>query len=343
MNAEFYNALDALQQEKGIPKKYMLEKIRAAIASAVKRDRSVPAENVDVIFNEDKKTVQVFIKRLVVDEVENPLIEVSLSEANQLSPRYSLGDYVNEECDPTTVGRIAAKVGKNVIVQGINEAVNGTLINEFEGQKGRIVVGTVDRVDEFNKIVYLNINGYSLPLNARDQIPGETFHDGDHVKVCVSDIRRNSNSQEIVLSRTNAEFLRRLFQVEIPEVSDGTVRIMAIAREAGSRSKVAVVSKNPDVDPVGACIGPKQMRINSILSELNGERIDLIKYSPEPEEFIVASLSPAAVRIVEINKNDRTCRVAVAADQLSLAIGKTGQNVRLAAGLTNYHIDIVAE
>lgn len=244
---------------------------------------------------------------------------------------------------PLPLAVLLQRSAKNVIVQGINEAVNGSLISEFEGQKGSIVTGTVDRVDEFNRVVYLNVNGYSLPLNLKDQIPGETFRDGDHVKVCVSDIRRNAKAQEIVLSRTNAEFLRRLFQVEIPEVADGTVRVMAIAREAGSRSKVAVWSKNPDVDPVGACIGPKQMRINSILSELNGERIDLIKYSPEPEEFIVSSLSPASVRIVEINKEDRTCRVAVAADQLSLAIGKTGQNVRLAAGLTNYHIDIVAE
>ncbi len=343
MNEEFYKALALLQQEKGIPQKYMLEKIRAAIASAVKRDRSVPAENVDVVFDETKKTISVFIKRLVVDVVEDPSIEISVEEARNISAKYQLGDFVRDEVDPATVGRIAAKVGKNVIVQGINEAVNGSLINEFEGQKGSIVTGTVDRVDEFNRVVYLNINGYSLPLNLRDQIPGETFRDGDHVKVCVSDIRRNAKSQEIVLSRTNAEFLRRLFQVEIPEVADGTVRVMAISREAGSRSKVAVWSKNPDVDPVGACIGPKQMRINSILSELNGERIDLIKYNPDPEEFIVAALSPASVRIIEINKNDRTCRVAVAADQLSLAIGKTGQNVRLAAGLTNYHIDIVAE
>lgn len=343
MNEEFYKALDALQQEKGIPQKYMLEKIRAAIASAVKRDRSVPAENVDVVFDEEKKTISVFIKRLVVDDVQDPSIEITVEEAQSISASYHLGDFVREQVDPADVGRIAAKVGKNVIVQGINEAVNGTLINEFENQKGSIVTGTVDRVDEFNKVVYLNINGYSLPLNLRDQIPGETFRDGAHVRVCVSDIRRGAKSQEIVLSRTNAEFLRRLFQVEIPEVADGTVRVMAIAREAGSRSKVAVWSKNPDVDPVGSCIGPKQMRINTILSELNGERIDLIKYSPEPEEYIVAALSPASVRIVEINKNDRTCRVSVAADQLSLAIGKTGQNVRLAAGLTNYHIDIVAE
>ena len=343
MNAAFYDALDAIQQEKGIPKKYMLEKIRAAIVSAIKRDRTVPPENVDVQFDEEKKTIKVFIKRLVVDNVENPSIELSVDEARAINPRYQLGDYVPEECDPTTVGRIAAKVGKNVIVQGINEAINGTLINEFEDQKGSIVTGTVDRVDEFNKVVFLNINGYSLPLNLRDQIPGEVFHDGDHVRVCISDIRRNSKSQEIVLSRTNAEFLRRLFQVEIPEVADGTVRVMAIAREAGSRSKVAVWSKDDNVDPVGACIGPKQVRINTILAELNGERIDLIKYSPEPEEYVVSSLSPATVHIVEINKNDKTCRVGVSPDQLSLAIGKTGQNVRLAAGLTGYHIDIIAE
>ena len=217
------------------------------------------------------------------------------------------------------------------------------MIQEFENHKGRILTGVVSRIDEYNKVIYLDINGYSLPLGEKDQIPGEVFRDKDHVKVCVSDIRRNAKSQEIVLSRTNAEFLRRLFELEIPEIADGTVEIMSVAREAGSRSKVAIRSNNPDVDPVGACIGQKQMRLNSILSNLSGERIDLIKYSDAPDEFIAAALSPANVRVIEWNEEAKTCRVAVAPEQLSLAIGKTGQNVRLAARLTGYRIDIVAE
>ncbi len=343
MNAEFYEALDALQKEKGIPKSYMLDKIKAAIASAVKRDKSVPADNVDVDFDEENKTVRVYIRKVVVEEVLNKSIEISLEEAQQVVPTCQPGDEIRLECDPTSVGRIAAKVGKNVIIQGINEAVNGSLIQEFENHKGRILTGVVSRIDEYNKVIYLDINGYSLPLGEKDQIPGEVFRDKDHVKVCVSDIRRNAKSQEIVLSRTNAEFLRRLFELEIPEIADGTVEIMSVAREAGSRSKVAIRSNNPDVDPVGACIGQKQMRLNSILSNLSGERIDLIKYSDAPDEFIAAALSPANVRVIEWNEEAKTCRVAVAPEQLSLAIGKTGQNVRLAARLTGYRIDIVAE
>lgn len=343
MNAEFYDALELLQQEKGIPKSYMYEKIKAAIASTIKRDKQIPVDNVDVAFNELKKTVRVFVKKTVVEEVTNPSVEISLEEAQQIRNTLQIGDTAEVDYDPSDVGRIAAKVGKNVIIQAINEAVNGSLIQEFERMKGTVITGTVNRVDVRNKSVYLDIMGYELPLNEKDIIPGESFRDGDKVKVCISDVRKNSKSQEIVLSRTCPEFLKALFEIEVPEIADGVVEIKSISREAGSRSKVAVWSNDKNVDPVGSCIGSKQARISAILDNLNGERIDLIKYSDDPSEFIVSALSPASVKMTEIDSEAKTCRVSVPVSQLSLAIGKTGQNVRLAARLTGYKIDIVAQ
>lgn len=342
MNAEFYEALTLLEEEKGIPKDYMLDKIKAAIAAAVKRDKGVNPDMVEVVFDEEKQTIRVFAKKLVVEEVVTESDEISLEDAQKISKRYSLGDFVEFDYDPSAVGRIAAKVGKNVIIQAINEAVNGSLIQEFEERKGKIVTGVVKRI-ETNHNVYLEIGKYELPLNVRGQIPGEQFEEGDRVKVCVSDIRRGTKSQEIVLSRSNSEFVKCLFELEVPEIADGTVKIHAISREPASRTKVAVYSEDPNVDAVGACIGPSQSRIKAILENLNGERIDLIQYHENPAEFIAASLSPADVEVLEISVDEKTCRVLVDADKLSLAIGKTGQNVRLAARLTGYKIDIVSK
>ena len=342
MNAEFYDALEMLQKEKGIPKTYMYEKVKAAIASAIKRDKNVPADNVDVIFNETKKNIRVFMKKTVAETVINKSLEISLEDAQQISPHYEIGDIVEIDCDISTVGRIAAKVGKNVIIQAINEAVNGSLVQEFEERRGSITSGKVLRVDERNNLVFLEIGKHELTLSEKDQIPGERFTVGDFVKICISDIKKGSKGQEIVLSRSCPDFVKCLFELEVPEIADGTVEIKAVSREAGSRSKVAVYSENSDVDAVGSCIGPRQSRINTILSNINGERIDLIKYSKIPEEFIIASLSPANVNMISIDHEAKACKVSVAADQLSLAIGKTGQNVRLAARLTGYRIDIIA-
>ncbi len=343
MNAEFYEALSLLEKEKGIPKEYMYEKIKAAIAATIKRDKQIPADNVDVEFNEEKRKVRAFIKKTVVENVTNPAIELTLDEAKMVKKKYRIGDVVEFDVDPADVGRIAAKVGKNVIVQAINEAVNGSIIQEFERVRGKIVTGKVSRIDEKNKTIYLEVLGYEIPFGEKDLIPGDKFSDGDLVKVCVTEIKRGAKSQEIRISRTSSEFLRSLFEVEVPEIADGTVEIKGISREAGSRSKVAVYSTDSNVDAIGSCIGPKQMRINAILSNICNERIDLIKYSEDIGEFIISSLSPATGRIYEINEEQKSCKVVVPADQLSLAIGKTGQNVRLAARLTGYRIDIVAE
>lgn len=342
MNAEFYEALALLEEEKGIPQDYMFEKIRDAIEKTVKRDKNVNPENVGVVFDSEKKTIRVFIRREVVEEVTPENMGISLEDARKISKKYNLGDFVEEEYDTTAVGRIAAKVGKNVIVQAIREAVDGSMMKEFESLRGQLVTGVVKRIEP-NRTVYLEIGKNELPLFPREQIPGEEFTEGDYVKVCVTDIRKNTKSQEIVLSRASADFISNLFAVEVPEIQDGTVKIKAIAREAGQRTKVAVYAEDPNIDAVGACIGPQQSRITAILNNIKGERIDLIKYYDDPTRYIPASLSPASVSMLEIDPEAKSCRVSVPADKLSLAIGKTGQNVRLAAKLTGYKIDIISE
>lgn len=342
MNADFYEALALLEEEKGIPQDYMLEKIRDAIEKTVKRDRNVNPENVIVTFDREKASFRVCIRREVVEEVTPENMGISLPDAKRIDAKYELGDFVEQEYDTTAVGRIAAKVGKNVIIQAIREAVDGSMIKEFEELRGKLVTGVVKRIEP-NRTVYLEIGKNELPLYSREQIPGETFYEGQFVKVCVTDIRKNTKNQEVVLSRASSDFIRTLFAVEVPEIQDGVVTIKAISREAGQRTKVAVYAEDPNVDAVGACIGPQQSRINAILENLNGERIDLIKYYDDPTKYIPASLSPAVVSMLEIDPVARACRVCVPADKLSLAIGKTGQNVRLAAKLTEYKIDIVSE
>ncbi len=346
-NSEFFAALDLLEQEKNIPKEYMYDKIKAAIASTIKRDRNVPVDNVDVVFDEDKKTMRAFIRKTVVEQPVNPSVEISLDEARQIDGKYELGDTVEEDINPSSVGRIAAKVGKNVIIQAINEAVNGSMVQEFESRKGSVVSATVRSVEYPSGNALVEVGSHELILHTRDQIPGEKYTENQVIKVCINvslpELKNNYRPKEVILSRTNPDFIRGLFEIEVPEIGQGTVSVKAVSREAGSRCKVAVYSSDPNVDAVGSCIGPHQSRINAILSNLSGERIDLIRYSDDPAEFVAAALSPASVRVLEINTADKTCRVVVPAQTLSLAIGKGGQNVRLAARLTGYKIDIVAE
>lgn len=342
MNAEFYEAIAELEEEKGIPQDYMLEKIREAIEKTVKRDKNVNPECVGVVFDKEKKNIRVYIRREVVEEVTPENMGISLEDAKKIDKKYSVGDFVEQEYDTQAVGRIAAKVGKNVIVQAIREAVDGSMLKEFEELRGQLVTGVVKRIEP-NRTVFLEIGKNELPLFSREQIPGETFEEGEYVKVCVTDVKRGTKAQEIVLSRASVDFISNLFAVEVPEIQDGTVKIKAISREAGQRTKVAVYSDDPNIDAVGACIGPQQARITAILNNLKGERIDLIKYYEDPSKYVPASLSPAVASLVEIDPEAKTCRVCVPADKLSLAIGKTGQNVRLAAKLTDYKIDIISE
>ena len=346
-NSEFFAALDLLEQEKNIPKEYMYDKIKAAIASTIKRDRNVPIDNVDVVFDEDKKTMRAFIRKTVVEQPVNPSVEISLDEARKIDGKYELGDTVEEDINPASVGRIAAKVGKNVIIQAINEAVNGSMVQEFESRKGTVVSAVVRSIEYPSGNALVEVGQHEMILHSRDQIPGEKYTENQVIKVCINvslpELKNNYRPKEVILSRTSPDFIRGLFEIEVPEIGQGTVSVKAVSREAGSRCKVAVYSTDPNVDAVGSCIGPHQSRINAILSNLSGERIDLIRYSDDPSEFVAAALSPASVRVLEINTTDKTCRVVVAAQTLSLAIGKGGQNVRLAARLTGYKIDIVAE
>ena len=277
----------------------------------------------------------------VTEEVMNDSSEISLSEAQDINPRYQVGDYVEYNVDPITVGRIAAKIGKNVIVQAIQDAVKGSIIKEFESIKGNIITGKVRRV-EANKTAFIQYGKYEIPLLFKEQIPGEEIRVGEYIKVLVSDIRRSAKGQDILITRLGGDFIRKLFEIEVPEIQEGSVQIMSIAREAGSRTKVAVYTdQSMNIDPVGACIGPSQSRISSIIANLKGENIDLIKYYDDPGRFVASSLSPAHVDIETINVEEKTVSVSVSADKLSLAIGKAGQNVRLAAKLTGYKIDIL--
>ncbi len=348
-NEEFFEALDLLEAEKGIAKEYMYEKIKAALIATVKRDKNVPQECVDAVIDEEKRTIRVFTKKLVVEEIENDEnSEITLTEAKKISRKYQIGDYVEYDVDTATVGRIAAKIGKNVIVQAINEAVNSSIIKDFEAIKGTIITGKVRRMEK-NKTVFLEYGKYEIPLPVNQQIPGEIFTLNSYVKVLVADIKHSPKGQDIIITRLGNEFIKKLFELEVPEVADGTVEIVSVAREAGSRTKVAVYA-DPDsnVDPVGACIGQNHARLSAILSNIQGEEdnvrkenIDLIRFYDDPSMFVTSALSPADVEVEEIDVTEKTIRVSVSMDKLSLAIGKSGQNVRLAAKLTGYKIDII--
>lgn len=346
-NSDFYEALTLLESEKGIKKEYMLEKIKAAIVAAVKKERNLDMqpENIDAEFDEEKRKVRFFVRKEVVEEVENPLTQIYVEEAKKFSKRYKVGDIAEIDLDTKNFGRIAAKVGKNVIVQGINEAMNGSLAQEFTEKQGEIVTGVVQRIDLRSSVAVLSIGRYEMNLPVKEMIPREIIKEGDSLKVFIADVAKKENSkgktyEEVVLSRKNPGLVRRLFELEVPEISDGTVEVMSVAREAGSRTKVAVMSNDPDVDPIGACIGPKRSRINNIINEINGEKIDIIKYNSDPALFVSAALSPAVVFSAEADEKKKTCSVIVGDDQLSLAIGKEGQNARLAAKLTGYKVDI---
>ena len=347
MNSEFYEALTLLEKEKDIKKEYMLEKITAAIIAAVKKEKNMDMqpENIASFFDEEKKTVRFFVRKEVVENVENPLTEIDLASAKKINKKYVVGDIAEIDLDTKSFGRIAAKVGKNVIVQGINEAVYGSLAREFTDKQGEIVTGVVERIDLKNKAAVLMIGRYEMMLPVREMIPRELIGEGDRIKVYVVEVRKKEREKgrsfnEVLLSRTHPGLVRRLFELEVPEIADGTVEVMSVAREAGSRTKIAVMSTDPSVDPVGACIGPKRSRISNVIDEIKGEKIDIIKYNADPALYVTAALSPAVVISSEVDEKNKVCSVIVSDDQLSLAIGKEGQNARLAAKLTGYKVDI---
>ena len=344
---EFFAAIALIEKEKGIPKSYMLEKITQALISAYKRDHEGITDNVVVDADEERATVRMFVKKEIVEEVDNPYTEISLEEARASLPSAQIGDMVRMEIKPRNFGRIAAQTARQVIIQGMREAEHSMVYDMFSSKEHEMLLGTVTRIDPRNGGVTLRISAGGEATDAylapSEQVRGETVHEGDRLKVYVVEVRRSNRGPQVLISRTHPGLVKRLFELEVPEIYDGTVEIRSIAREAGSRSKIAVWSADENVDPIGACVGPKGARVNSVVAELGSEKIDIIKYSEDPTAFVAASLSPADVLSVTVLDGTKSCRVVVPDDQLSLAIGKEGQNARLAAKLTGYKIDIKSE
>ena len=343
--AEIFAAVAMLEKERGIPQSFMMGKIIQAVTTAYKRDHD-GVENVIVEADEEHQTLKMFVQKNVVDEEDyvDPANEMTLAEAKALSAKYEIGDIVNIPVDNVEFGRIAAGNGKQVIIQGLREAERGMVYDEFNSKQHEILTGVVTRIDPRNGNVNLRIGtgteSTEALLMAGEQVPGEELNEGTHIKVYVVDVRRLTRGPQVLISRTHPGLVKRLFELEVPEIYDGTVEVRSIAREAGSRTKMAVWSNDENVDPIGACVGPKGQRVANIVDELRGEKIDIIKYSEDPAAFIAAALAPADVVDVWMADEGKACRVIVPDDQLSLAIGKEGQNARLAARLTGYKIDI---
>ena len=344
---EIFAALELLEQERGIPKEAMLEKVLKAIASAYKKDhRDVEEENIVVEADEEHRQLRMFVRKTVVDEEDyvDPFNEMPLEEAKIISARYEIGDMVNVPVDKMEFGRIAAGNGKQVIIQGLREAEREKVYGEFNSKEKEILTGVVTRIDPRNGAASLRIGtgaeSTEALLLAGEQVPGESLEEGMHIKVYVVNVRLSARGPQVLISRTHPDLVRRLFELEVPEIFDGSVEVKSIAREAGSRTKMAVWSREENVDPIGACVGPRGQRVAAIVDELRGEKIDIIKWSEDPAEFIAAALAPADVVEVRMAEEGKACRCVVPDDQLSLAIGKEGQNARLAARLTGYKIDI---
>ena len=343
--SEIFAALALLEKERGIPQSFMLDKIIQALTTAYKRDHD-GVENVIVDVDVEHQTLKMFVQKNVVAEEDyvDPDNEMPVEEAKHISAKYEVGDIINLPVDNVEFGRIAAGNGKQVIIQGLREAERGMVYDEFNSKQHEILTGVVTRIDPRNGNVSLRIGTGSEStealLMAGEQVPGEELTEGMHVKVYVVEVRRSTRGPQVLISRTHPGLVKRLFELEVPEIYDGTVEVRSIAREAGSRTKMAVWSNDENVDPIGACVGPKGQRVGSIVEELRGEKIDIIKYSEDPAQFIAAALAPADVVDVWMADEGKACRVLVPDDQLSLAIGKEGQNARLAARLTGYKIDI---
>ena len=342
--AEFFTAIGLIEQEKGIPKGYMLEKITQALVTAYKRDHEGVGDNVSVEADEKAGTVRMFVKKDVVETVDNPCTEMSLEEARATLPRAQLGDVLRIEIKPRNFGRIAAQTARQVIIQGMREAERGMIYDEFSSKEHEIVTGLVTRIDPRSGAVSLRIGSGNESteghLAANEQVKGEEITEGMRLRVYVMEVRRSTKGPQVLISRTHPGLVKRLFELEVPEIYDGTVEVKSIAREAGSRTKLAVWSADPEVDAIGACVGPRGQRVNNIVEELHGEKVDIIKFSDDPAAYVAAALSPADVISVTTLDEGKSCRVVVPDDQLSLAIGKEGQNARLAAKLTGYKIDI---
>jgi len=342
MNTEFFTAIEMNETERGIPQEYMLEKVEAALMSAAKKAYG-SSDNAVVLVNKDKKDIKLCLQKTVIDDsetMENPNTQIFLSEAHaKHTKRAKVGDIINWEVKTKEFGRIAAQTAKQVIIQGIRDAERGLLYQELNSKEFEILSTVVSRIEP-NGNALLTIGKSEAMLIKNEQIPGEVLKEGDHIKIYVSEVRETKRGPQALISRTHSGLVKRLFELEVPEIFDGIVEVKSIAREAGSRTKIAVFSTDESVDPVGACIGAKGQRIAHVCDELKGEKVDIIRYSEDPETYIAQALAPADIISVAADVDSRTCSVVVSDDQLSLAIGKEGQNARLAAKLTGYKIDI---
>ncbi|MGD9559133.1 MAG: transcription termination factor NusA [Oscillospiraceae bacterium] len=343
-NEELFAALAMLEKERGISADYLLEKVKNAVVIAVKKDYDVEEENVSVVMDPASGAFEVKLLQDVVEEVENPRAQITLEDAKKIKKKYKLGDQVETVLQTKDFGRIAAQTAKHVIRQGIREAERSQMYTEMQSKSHEIVTGVVTRVDPVRGNISLEIGKNEAILPRNEQVPGEVLREGERVKVYVVDVAVTERGPRVMISRTHPGLVKRMFEMEVPEVYDGTVEIRAIAREAGARTKIAVSTKDPNVDPRGACIGAHGARVAEIVEELGGEKIDVVLYSDDPAEFIAAALSPATVVNVEILEGEgKNARATVPDNQLSLAIGNKGQNARLCARLTGYNIDIRPE
>lgn len=340
MNAEFISALEQIQKDKGIPKDILIETIEAALISSYKRNFGT-SQNVKVDINQDTGEIRVYSQKRIVEEVEDELLEVSLSEAKKINPNYSLEDIVENEVTPSNFGRIAAQTAKQVVVQRIREAERTVIFEEFVNRESDIITGKVARVSK--GVVFVNIGKIEAILAQSEQMSSDKYNHGDRIKTYITEVKNTTKGPQIAVSRTHPGLIKRLFELEVPEIHEGTVEIKSISREPGSRTKIAVESKNQEVDAVGACVGAQGNRVESVVEELRGEKIDIIEYSQDSTIFISNALRPAKVVSVKIDEGGKAARVVVPDYQLSLAIGKEGQNVRLAAKLTGWKIDIKSE
>lgn len=339
---ELIEAMDELEKNNGIKKETLMESIEQALLVAYKRNFDSTDENIKVVLDKIDGQMHVYQEKDIVENVEDDKKEISLDDAKKINSSYILGDKVEIELMPKEFGRIAAQTARQVITQKIREESRNIIFNEFADKKGEIITGLVQKAD--GGAVILDLGKIEGIMPKKEQIPTEEYHVNDKIKACIIKVEKGvKGSTQIILSRASTEFVRRLFEIEIPEIYEGVIEIKSISREAGSRSKVAVYSPNPNIDPVGSCVGQKGIRIQNIINELNGEKIDVIEWNEDPSIFISAALLPARVLAVDIREDENFAQVIVPDDELSLAIGKSGQNAKLAARLTNWKIDIKSE
>jgi len=347
VNAEFFAALEQLEKEKGIPVDYMLDRVGQALITAYKRDNDGMTDNVFVEPDRDRKSIRMYVRKTVVraEDLYEPYEEITLEEAGEYMPNPHVGDIIDINIPTKSFGRIAAQTAKQVIIQGIREAERGMVLSEFESREHEILNGVVSSVDPRTGNIYLNVvsggEKSSAVLPVSEQVRGEAPPaEGRHMKVYMLEVRRGTRNPQISVSRTHPGLVKRLFELEVPEIHSGVVEVKSIAREAGSRTKIAVATHDENVDPIGACVGARGGRVMNITEELNGEKIDIIKWNEDMAKFVSAALAPADVITASVQPDGKSCRVIVPDDQLSLAIGKEGQNARLAAKLTGCKIDI---